>query len=84
MDRLSVGIFLSVAPESEKWWKKYGGRGKPIRGNLGEAGYQEIVDFQEFIGYSVCETTGTGIPTTWGKIHYAKDGAHIVPTGPRT
>jgi hypothetical protein len=23
------------------------------------------------------------IATTWGKIHYAKDGVHIVPTKPR-
>ncbi len=26
---------------------------------------------------------GIETPTTWGKIHYAKDGVHIVPTNPR-
>ena len=29
-------------------------------------GYQEIVDFEEFIGYNVCEINGTKTPTTWG------------------
>ena len=27
--------------------------------------------------------TGEKIATTWGKIHYAKDGVHVVPTRPR-
>jgi filamentous hemagglutinin len=49
----------------------------------GAAGYREIVDFGECIGYSVRLDTGERIATTWGKIHYAKDGVHIVPTEPR-
>ena len=63
---------------------KYAGMG--IReGNRipGTAGYQEIVNFQEFIGYEVNPTTGKKTATTWGKIHYAKDGVHVVPTKPR-
>ena len=63
--------------------KKYAGKGRPGRGKIGEPGYQEIVDFEEFIGYNVCPATGAKTPTTWGKIHYSKDGAHIVPTMPR-
>lgn len=60
--------------------------GKGIKVNTlpaGVAGYQEIVDFGEFIGYSVDRETGNKIATNWGKIHYAKDGVHIVPTEPR-
>ena len=60
--------------------------GKGIRaGNVlpGTSGYQEIVDFGEFIGYWVNPTTGEKNVTSWGKIHYAKDGVHIVPTKPR-
>jgi hypothetical protein len=34
------------------------------------------------IGYAVDEATGESTATTWGKIHYAKDGVHIVPTEP--
>lgn len=63
--------------------KKYAGKGKPCRGNIGEAGYQEVVNFEESIGYHVCDQTGEKIPTTWGKIHYSKNGAHIVPMRPK-
>lgn len=49
----------------------------------GMPGYKEIVNFQEFIGYNISETTGEKTATTWGKIHYSKDGVHIVPTYPR-
>ena len=45
--------------------------------------YQEVVDCGEFIGYVVNPDTGEKVATTWAKIHYAKDGAHIVPTLPR-
>lgn len=60
--------------------------GKGVRaGNKqpGAPGYQEIVDFGEFVGYSVDRDTGEKIATSWGKIHYSKDGVHIVPTKPR-
>lgn len=43
-------------------------------------GYKEVVNFEEFIGYVVDEHTKEKIATTWGKIHYSKDGVHIVPT----
>ncbi len=49
----------------------------------GMPGYIELVNFNEFIGYSIDKTTGQKIGTTWGKIHYAKDGVHVVPTAPR-
>jgi hypothetical protein len=70
-------------PNAEDLLKKYSGKGKPVRGNFGEPGYQEIINFEELIGYNICDQTGEKIPTTWGKIHYSKNGAHIVPTRPK-
>jgi len=49
----------------------------------GTVGYKEIVNFNEFIGYAVDRTTGTKTPTTFGKIHYSKEGVHIVPYNPK-
>ena len=69
--------------DPESLLKKYAGRGVPVRESFGIR-YQEIVDFEEVIGFYVSEIDGTQIPTTWGKIHYSKNGAHIVPTRPRT
>lgn len=69
--------------DPESLLAKFAGKGKPAGSvgiNFGESGYKEIVDFEEFIGYSVCEYTGVKTPTTCGKIHYSKKGAHIVPT----
>lgn len=60
----------------------HAGKGKKVRGDAGDFGYQELVDFREYIGYNV-DYNGVETLTTWGKIHYAKDGAHIVPTIPR-
>ena len=48
----------------------------------GSPNYKEIVDFGEFIGYDV-DKKGIKTATTWGKIHYSKKGAHIVPTKAR-
>jgi len=42
-----------------------------------------VVDFGEFIGYDVDQITKEKTATTWGKIHYSKQGTHIVPTKPR-
>ena len=60
--------------------KKFAGTGIKVgKQQPGLPGYQEIVNFGEFIGYSVNRETGKKAATTWGKIHYAKDSAHIVP-----
>jgi hypothetical protein len=41
---------------------------------------KEVVDFKEIIGLHVNEKTGAETPTTWGTIHYDKNGGyHIVP-----
>jgi len=67
---------------AEELLRKHKGTGLPVRGNIGEPGYQEIVDFKEHIGIWKCDKGGSDLPTTKGKIHYSKRGAHIVPAHP--
>ncbi|MDR2540009.1 MAG: hypothetical protein LBC45_05425 [Chlamydiales bacterium] len=71
-------------PDPQKLARDFCGKGIKI-GNrqAGTPGYREIVDFKEFIGYAVDFDTKKKFATNWGKIHYAKDGIHIVPTKPR-
>lgn len=82
---LADGKKLSILVHSnpQKLIHKYAGTGFRECGMAGEASYKEIVNFHEFIGYAVSLETGEKISTTWGKIHYAKSGVHIVPTIPR-
>lgn len=71
-------------PNPQKLVDEFAGKGiKDSNIKPGVPGYQETVNFGEFIGYAVDRDTGKKIATTWGKIHYAKDGVHIVPTNPR-
>lgn len=61
--------------------------GKGFRENHlhpGMPGAREVVNFHEPIGCYYDRDTQTLISTSWGKIHYAKSGVHIVPTAPRT
>lgn len=46
-------------------------------------GYRELINFGENIGFAIDECSFEKIPTTWGKIHYSKKGAHIVPYLPK-
>jgi len=43
---------------------------------------KERVNFGKVIGEHVSKETGVKTQTTWGKIHYSKKGAHIVPSKP--
>jgi Bacterial toxin 50 len=43
---------------------------------------REIVDFKEKIGFFVNPVSLERADTSWGVIHYAKDGCHIVPAKP--
>jgi len=75
---------ITEHPDLQSLVHKFAGTG--IKEGLvrpGMPGYQEIIDFREFIGYAVNRTTGEKITTTWGKIHYAKDGVHVVPRKPQ-
>lgn len=71
-------------PNPQKLVDDFAGKGMKIGNkNPGTSGYYEVIDFGEFIGYAVDESTGAKMATNWGKIHYAGDGVHIVPTRPR-
>jgi len=63
---------------------KHAGKGMRATNHTpGTSGYTEIVNFGEVIGYDIDLVTKEKTWTTWGKIHYGKDGIHIVPTKPR-
>lgn len=62
---------------------QFAGTGRKVKWhNPGEPGYVEKVDFGECIGIHFEANTGVVTPTTWGKVHYSKHGAHIVPALP--
>ncbi len=76
---------ILVHSEPQKLVNDFAGKGMKCAGaQPGTAGYVEIVDFKEFVGYAVDPATGKKTATTWGKIHYARDGVHIVPTKSRS
>ena len=71
-------------PDPQALVYKYAGTGiKEGPAIPGTAGYKEVVNCGEFVGYDVHPQTGVKTATTWVKIHYAKDSVHIVPTLPR-
>jgi cell wall assembly regulator SMI1 len=71
-------------PNPQRLVDEFAGKGMKATGlPPGAPGYLEVVNFGEFIGYAIDRDTGEKIATSWGKIHYAKDGVHIVPTKPR-
>jgi len=80
-------IWVHSKEKTQELIDRYAGTGaKARRANThipGSPGYQEIVDFEEFIGYHVNKDTGIKTPTNWGKIHYADDGVHVVPHLPK-
>ena len=67
-------IFTHKNPQ--KLIKDFAGTGLKDSSSLpGIPGYKEVVDFGEVIGYDVHpQIYGHMTPTTWGKIHYSKDG----------
>jgi RHS repeat-associated protein len=67
-------------PDPQSLLDRAAGNGQPVAGVPGQAGYRERFDFQEVIGNFV--ENGVSTPTTVGIIHYAEDGAHIVPARP--
>ena len=70
--------------EPQKLIDEFAGTGKKYGStHPGKPGFKEDIDFQELIGYALDESTGGQMPTSWGRIHYAKDGVHIVPIRPR-
>lgn len=57
---------------------KYAGN----RNNKWQNANKEKINFHENIGQYYNQTTGKWEDTTWGIIHYSKDGCHIVPASP--
>ena len=65
----------------EEFLSAFAGKGRRVKGEPGQPGYKEKVNFGQKIGYHVDEK-GAKTETTWGIIHYSKKGAHIVPELP--
>lgn len=78
---------LLTHKDPEELLKNHAGKGapKPIRGQQPwETGYREDVNFGQTIGIWKSEVTKESKETSWGRIHYGKDGAaHIVPIQPK-
>lgn len=63
--------------------KKYSGKGKIKYNRRGEWTSQEtILTNDEIVGVVVDNRNGNSAETSVFKIHYAKDGIHIVPDYP--
>jgi len=71
-------------PDPQRLLNERAGTGQQL-GNkpVGQPGSKERVDFDTTIGNYVDPATGQATPTTVGIVHYASDGAHIVPARPR-
>lgn len=73
-----MGVLRKIFPTKFK-------KERPVIGQLilGTTSSYEIVNFEEPIGYAVNKENKEKISTTWGVIHYASDGYHIVPAWPK-
>jgi tetratricopeptide (TPR) repeat protein len=59
------------------------GEGMPVRFSFTEAGYKELIDFDEIIGIHVDLNTKERFPTSIGEIHFDKNGGyHVAPVEP--
>lgn len=58
------------------------GTGQKQYTKKGEWNQKEVVDFDEDIGFYVNAETLERVPTNKAKIHYSKNGSHIVPMHP--
>lgn len=76
------GKSIVTHPDPESLLRNHAGTGRAVRGTPCEPSYHEIVDFRETIGIHINNKTGIQTPTSYGKIHYSKKGAHIVPALP--
>jgi hypothetical protein len=73
-------------PDAQGLLDKFAGKGRKVghvQGSPGTAGYKEKVNFGEVIGkVKNGDDPENFLETTWGMIHYSKNGAHIVPNSP--
>lgn len=72
---------ILVFPNPETLFKKLAEKGTQEGSILpGTAGYKEVVNCGEFIGFHVDKDTGARTPTSYCKIHYDQHGnGHMVP-----
>lgn len=52
------------------------------KGNKWQSLNKEKINFNEVIGKYYNQSNGRWEDTTWGIIHYSKDGSHLVPANP--
>ncbi len=62
--------------------KKFAGKGQPIHDIPSPCDYRERVDFGQIIGDYSAPRSHKKVETSWGEIHYTKDGAIIIPVMP--
>ena len=72
-------ILYISAEEAQELLNEFAGKGEITL----KCTHKEIVNFGKVIGENIDVETGIKTQTTWGKIHYGKKGAHIVPTLPK-
>jgi hypothetical protein len=78
------GKSILTHKDPQKLINIHAGTGRKMgKTNPGMAGYKELINFEEEIGYYVKPQSTERISTSWGCVHYAKDGVHIVPEIPR-
>ena len=65
--------------DAQELVNKYAGTGNIDRDKNGKWKHTEIVSHDSIIGVDVDNRTGQNVDTNMFKIHYAKDGVHIVP-----
>ena len=76
---------LLTHPDPQALLDAYTGTGTGNRLPKGQPGFTEFFDTRgEIIGIYRDEDSGIEMPTTRGRIHYSKHGAHIVPAPPQS
>lgn len=78
------GRSILTHPDPQRLVNAKAGSGIKRSGDYpGQPGYKELVNFGEPIGDVYSKEGGLLYKqSTWGTIHYAKDGTHIVPAKP--
>ena len=87
-ERSTKSLWYPNEEKTDELLRKCAGKGHPIRGTPGEAGYQEIIDCSETIGKHISLNKKNQVPrppvdTPYAIVHYREGGyAHLVPAHP--
>ena len=71
-------IFEGTIEEAQKLTDEFAGKGERVLKNPN----RERINFKKIIGKYFDINKQQYVDTTWGIIHYSKDGVHIVPSDP--